>query len=105
MQVVLNKIEQLSNGAAHIVFNTEFDGVFSFTVPKAFAARICKFIVESTFSYNALLFVNMVVWERSGEESILLTSYSPINSHTVNLQITQYEIVRADHKPYWMVKQ
>ena len=42
MKVTLDRIKQLQNGAAHIVFftdmNTHFTSRFSFTVPKAFAS-------------------------------------------------------------------
>lgn len=50
MKVTLDRIEQLKNGSAHIVFftdiNTHFTSKFSFTVPKAFASTVCRYIEE-----------------------------------------------------------
>jgi hypothetical protein len=52
MKVLLDKIENTPNGAAHIAFFT--DNTFSFTVPKAFASTVCKYIIDSiSKSYEA----------------------------------------------------
>lgn len=105
MQVVLNKIEQLSDGSAHIVFVTEFDSVyFSFIVPKAYATTACNFIINSTFTHKTLLFVDTIAYERTGKESLLFTSYSALDGEVTEFQITQYKIT-SDYKPFWKIIQ
>lgn len=94
MKVLLNKIENTSNGAAHIVFftdiNTHFVGTFSFTVPKAFASTVCKYIIENTFGYGTELDISIISLS-NGKETMEITSYIPYDpkSKTV-LHITQY---------------
>jgi hypothetical protein len=94
MKVLLNKIENTSNGAAHIVFftdiNTHFVGTFSFTVPKAFASTVCKYIIENTFDYGTELDISIIPLS-NGKETMEITSYIPYDpkSKTV-LHITQY---------------
>lgn len=52
MNAMLDKIENTPNGAAHIAFFT--DNTFSFTVPKAFALSVCRYIIDSiSKSYDA----------------------------------------------------
>lgn len=94
MKVTLDRIEQLQNGSAHIVFftdiNTHFTGRFSFTVPKAFASTACRFIVENTFGYGTELDVSIIPI-REGKEMMEITSYVPYDpkSKTV-LRLTEY---------------
>ncbi len=94
MKVLLNKIENTSNGAAHLVFftdiNTHFVGTFSFTVPKAFASTVCKYIIENTFGYGTELDISIIPLS-NGKETMEITSYIPYDpkSKTV-LHITQY---------------
>jgi hypothetical protein len=94
MKVLLNKIENTSNGAAHIVFftdiNTHFVGTFSFTVPKAFASTVCKYIIENTFDYGTELDISIIPLS-NGKETMEITSYIPYDpkAKTV-LHITQY---------------
>ena len=81
MNVTLDKIEQLQNGAAHLVFftdvNTHFMNTFSFTVPKAFASTACKYVVENTFGYGTKLDISIVPLS-DGKEMIEITSYQMI---------------------------
>lgn len=94
MKVLLDKIENAPNGAAHIVFftdvNTHFVGTFSFTVPKAFAATVCKYIIENTFDYGTELDISIIPLS-NGKEMMEITSYIP-NDPKYNkvLRITQY---------------
>ena len=101
MKVTLNKIEQLSNGSAHIVFftdvNTHFAGMFSFTVPKAFASTACKYIIENTFGYGTELYISIIPLS-NGNEMMDLTSYSPIDGSKTVLRITQYIIRDKENK-------
>ena len=94
MNVTLDKIEQLSNGAAHIIFftdiNTHFVGTFSFTVPKAFALTVCKYIIESTFGYGTELDISIIPLS-NGKEVMEITSYIPYYSKSNKvLRITEY---------------
>ena len=94
MKVLLDKIEQLQNGAAHIVFftdiNTHFVGTFSFTVPKAFASTVCKYIIENTFGYGTELDISIIPLS-NGKEMMEITSYTPNDSKSNKvLRITQY---------------
>lgn len=90
MKVLLDKIEQLQNGAAHIVFftdiNTHFVGTFSFTVPKAFASTVCKYIIENTFGYGTELDISIIPSSKVME----ITSYSPIDESKFILHVSQY---------------
>ena len=90
MIVQLNRIEQLNNGSAHIVFNTESDSQFSFIVPKAFAATPCKYIIENTFYPGNELNIEFVTWERTNKESMIITSTSAVDDFKTKLQLTQY---------------
>lgn len=91
MKVLLDKIEQLQNGAAHIVFftdiNTHFVGTFSFTVPKAFASTVCKYIIENTFGYGNELDISIIPLS-NGKETMEITSYDSKSNKV--LRITQY---------------
>jgi hypothetical protein len=93
MKVALDRIEQLSNGSAHIIFftdvNTHFAGRFSFTVPKAFASTACKYIIENTFDYGTELDISIIPLS-NGKEIMDLTSYSQIDGSKTVLRITQY---------------
>ena len=100
MKVLLDRIEQLQNGAAHIVFftdiNTHFAGTFSFTVPKAFASTVCKYIVENTFGYGTELDISILPLS-NGKEMMEITSNS-FDDHKSKavLRITQYYCDKHD---------
>lgn len=98
MKVLLDKIENTSNGAAHIIFltdiNTHFMSTFSFTVPKAFASTVCKYIIENTFGYGAELDISIIPLS-NGKETMEITSYSPIDGSKTMLHISQY--IRDKH--------
>ena len=98
MKVLLDKIENTPNGAAHIVFltdiNTHFVGTFSFTVPKAFASTVCKYIIENTFGYGTELDISIIPLS-SGKETMEITSYSPVDGSKTILHISQY--IRDKH--------
>lgn len=94
MKVTLNKIEQLPNGSAHIVFftdvNTNFASKFSFIIPKAFASTACRFIVENTFGYGTELDVSIIPLSE-GKEVMEITSYIPYDSKSkIVFRLTQY---------------
>ena len=94
MKVTLDRIEQLQNGAAHIVFitniNTHFNGRFSFIVPKAFASTACRYIVENTFGYGTELDVSIIPI-REGKEVMEITSYIPNNPDSkIVFRLTEY---------------
>lgn len=93
MKVLLDKIENTPNGAAHIIFltdiNTHFVGTFSFTVPEAFASTVCKYIIENTFSYGTELDISIIPLS-NGKEMMEITSYSSIDNFKTVLRITQY---------------
>ena len=94
MKVLLDKIENTPNGAAHIVFftnvNTHFVGTFSFTVPKAFASTVCKYIIENTFDYGTELDISIIPLS-NGKEMMEITSYIPNDPKSNKvLRITQY---------------
>lgn len=98
MNVTLDKIEQLQNGAAHLVFftdvNTHFMSTFSFTVPKAFASTVCKYIIENTFGYGTELDISIIPLS-NGKETMEITSYSSIDGSKTILHISQY--IRDKH--------
>lgn len=77
MKVTLYRIDQLQNGSAHIVFltdiNTHFTSKFSFTVPKEFSSKVCRFIEESTFTELDVSLIPI----REGKEVMEITSYIP----------------------------
>lgn len=94
MKVTLDRIERLPNGSAHIVFitdiSTNFTGKFSFTVPKAFASRACRYIVENTFGYGTELDIS-VIPSSKGKEMMEITSYVPYDSKSKTVfRLTQY---------------
>jgi hypothetical protein len=102
MKVILDKIERLQNGAAHLVFftdiNTHFTGRFSFTVPKAFASTACRFIVENTFDYGLELDISIIPLS-NGKEMMEITSYIPNDSKSNKvLRITEYSRENKDLK-------
>lgn len=102
MKVTLDRIEQLKNGSAHIIFitniNTHFNGKFSFTVPKAFASTACRYIVENTFGYGTELDVSIIPI-REGKEVMEITSYIPNDSKSKNvLRITEYSRENKESK-------
>lgn len=92
MNVTLDKIEQLSNGDARIAFNnnlifnnwTNTDQVpttrlLSFTVPKAFASQVCRYIIENSFGYGNqtdITFMKSI----DGKERMIIVSYCLSNS-------------------------
>lgn len=93
MRVRLKRIEQIHCGAARITFDTESGSEFSFVIPRVHAARVCKNIIDFSFEFgHEKLNLEVVRWERTGEDSIVLTSYSTIDNHTMKLQITRYEM-------------
>lgn len=98
MKVLLDKIENTPNGAAHIVFftdvNTHFVSTFSFTVPKAFASTVCKYIIENTFGYGTELDISIIPLS-NGKETMEITSYSAVDGFKTILHISQY--IRDKH--------
>ena len=91
MIVELKKIEVLDNGAARIVLKNGTDD-FSFVVPKAFAPRICHFLINSSFDNgNSVLMLEKEIYPRTGKESLFFR-YQPWNENKMEqLQITQYK--------------
>ena len=94
MKVTLDRIEQLQNGSAKIVFftdiNTPFTSKFSFTVPKAFASRACRYIVENTFGYGSELDISIIPSSRC-KEMMEITSYVPFDSKSKTVfRLTEY---------------
>lgn len=94
MKVTLDRIEQLRNGSAHIIFitniNTHFTGRFSFTVPKAFASTACRYIVENTFGYGTELDINIIT-SSENKEVMDITSYFPNNPNSkIVFRLTEY---------------
>jgi hypothetical protein len=91
MKVKLYRIDQLPSGSSHLVFltdiNTHFTSKFSFTVPKEFSSKVCRFIEESTFTE---LDVSIIPSSR-GKEMMEITSYVPYDpkSKTV-FRLTEY---------------
>lgn len=98
MKVLLDKIENTPNGAAHIIFftdiNTHSVGTFSFTVQKAFASTVCKYIIENTFGYGTELDISIVPLS-NGKETMEIISYSPIDGSKTILHVSQY--IRDKH--------
>lgn len=88
MKVHLNRIEQLPNDSAYIVFNTDPDNKFEFTVPKAFARSVTMFIVEHTFNYCTELFIEFSYYRK--RDSMNIISRSTINKPETKIQVTQY---------------
>jgi len=80
----------MPNGAAHIIFNTASGERISFDIPKAFAARATRFIVDNTFTYGIEMYIEFVTWERSGKDSMWITCRSAVDGLETKLQITQY---------------
>lgn len=96
MKVRLDRIEQTPNGAAHIVFNSDSGDCISFDIPKAFADRATRFIVENTFTYGIEMFIDFVTWEQSSKDSMWITCRSSVDGLETRLQITQYIINKED---------
>lgn len=94
VRVVLKSIERLENGAAKICFVIpEHDNEFTFVIPKVHAPRVCKNIIDFAFDFGrGNLFIKIVTWERTGENSIMLISESDIGDTETKLQITRYEM-------------
>jgi len=91
MNVMLDKIEQLPNGDARISFNnnlifrnwTHTDQVpttklLSFTVPKEFALRVCRYIIENSFGYGNQIDISFMQYS-NGKEGMIIVSYSLSN--------------------------
>lgn len=93
MQVWLKSIERVYCGAARVTFDTESGSEFSFVIAKVHAQRVCKNIIDFAFGYgNEKLDLEIVKWERTGKDSIVLTNFSTIDNHATKLQITHYEM-------------
>lgn len=92
MIVEFKKIEVLDNGSARIVLKNGTDD-FSFVVPKAFAPRICHFLINSSFDIgNSVLMLEKTIWPRTGGKESLFFRYQPWNGNKMEqLQITQYK--------------
>lgn len=77
MKVKLDRIDQLPNISSHFVFltdiNTHFTSKFSFTVPKEFSSKVCRFIEESTFTELDISIIPL----RGSKEMMEITSYIP----------------------------
>lgn len=91
MNVMLDKIEQLPNGDARISFNnnlifhnwTSTDQVpttklLSFTIPKEFALRVCRYIVENSFGYGNQIDISFMKFS-DGKDRMNILSYSLSN--------------------------
>lgn len=105
MNVMLDKIEQLPNGDAHISFNnnlifnnwTHTDQVplhrlLSFTVPKAFASQVCRYIVENSFGYGNQIDITFMKFS-DGKDRMNILSYSlsnPKNRTEIQLSPEMY---------------
>lgn len=96
MKVLLDKIENTPNGAAHIVFftdvNTHFVGTFSFTVQKAFASQVCRYIIENSFGYGNQIDITFMQYS-NGKEGMIIISYSlsnPKNQTEMQLSSDMY---------------
>lgn len=105
MNVMLDKIEQLQNGDARISFNcdptsndlTNTDQVpttklLSFTVQKAFALQVCRYIVENSFGYGNQIDVTFTKYS-NGKEGMIILSYSlsnPKNQTEMQLSSDMY---------------
>lgn len=91
MKVKLDRIDYLPNGSAYIVFltdiNTHFTSKFSFTVPKEFSSKVCRFIEESIFTELDVSIIPL----REGKEMMEITSYiqNDPNSKKV-FRLTEY---------------
>lgn len=94
VRVVLKSIERLENGSARICFIIpEHDNDFTFVIPRVNAPRVCKNIIDFAFVFGCgKLFIKIVTWERTGEDSILLISEDDIGDTKTRLQITRYEM-------------
>lgn len=91
MKVKLYRIDQLPNGSAHIVFltdiNTYFTSKFSFTVPKEFSSKVCRFIEENTFPELDISIITL----SNGKEMMEITSYIPNDPNSKKVfRLTEY---------------
>lgn len=91
MKVKLYRIDQLPNGSSHLVFltdiNTHFTSKFSFTVPKEFSSKVCRFIEENTFSELDVSIIPL----REGKEMMEITSYIPNDPNSKKVfRLTEY---------------
>lgn len=104
MNVTLDKIEQLPNGDARISFNnlifhnwTHTDQVpttklLSFTVPKAFASQVCRYIVKNSFGYGNQIDITFMKFS-DGKEGMIIVSYylsNPKNKTEMQLSSDMY---------------
>lgn len=105
MNVMLDKIEQLPNGDARISFNnnlifnnwTHTDQVpttklLSFTVTKAFASRVCRYIIENSFESGNQIDITFMKYS-NGKEGMIIVSYSlsnPKNQTEMQLSSDMY---------------
>ena len=105
MNVMLDKIEQLPNGDARISFNnnlifhnwTHTDQVhttklLSFTVQKAFASQVCRYLVENSFVYGNQIDITFMQYS-NGKEGMIIISYSlsnPKNKTEMQLSSDMY---------------
>lgn len=91
MKVKLYRIDQLPSGSSHLVFltdiNTHFASKFSFTVPKEFSSKVCRFIEESTFTELDISIIPL----SNGKEMMEITSYIPYDSKSNKVfRLTEY---------------
>jgi hypothetical protein len=97
---MLDKIEQLPNGDARISFNnnlifrnwTHTDQVpttklLSFTVPKEFALRVCRYIVENSFGYGNQINITFVKLSDGKER---MNIFNPKNKTEIQLSPDMY---------------
>lgn len=87
MQVILDKIEQLPNGDARVSFYSNFTNhhwghieqvpygkLFSITVQKYSAWKLCRFLVENSFGSNRQIYITFTMI--SGKEWMEIVSVS-----------------------------
>ena len=98
---MLDKIERLPNGDARISFNNNLifnnwdhidqvptTKLLSFTVHKAFASRVCRYIVENSFGYGNQIDVTFMKFS-DGKEGMIIVSYSLSNpKNQTEIQLT-----------------
>lgn len=91
MNVMLDKIEQLPNGDARISFNNNLifnnwdhidqvptTKLLSFTVQKAFALQVCRYIIENSFGCGNQIDITFMQYS-NGKEGMIIVSYSLSN--------------------------
>lgn len=105
MNVMLDKIEQLPNGDARISFNCDLTSnnltntdqvpttkLLSFTVQKAFALQVCRYIVENSFGYGNQIDITFKQFY-NGKEGMIIVSYclsNPNNRAEMQLSSDMY---------------